>query len=65
MPTDKPRLNVTLSPAQMQALDQARGQQDKAEFIREAVAAACKKAGVAFPDDVPRRGTYKREQSKH
>jgi hypothetical protein len=63
MPSDKPSIRIPLTHAQIEALDKARGELGKAEFVRQAIAQACHRNGVRFPDDMPARGTYPRQKS--
>lgn len=64
MPTKrlKTRFEATCTPEQLQASKQAAeaSNLEHAEFIRRAIQAAIQETGLPYPDNLTRRGKYKR-----
>jgi hypothetical protein len=62
---DHRQINATVSRDQHNALETARviAGEEKAQFIRQSIAERCQRLGVEWPDDLMKRGTYKRKKS--
>jgi hypothetical protein len=62
MPSTHPQINARLTAAQLAAVSEAARRADcqLADLIRWGLALACAEHGIDFPDDLPRRGKYRR-----
>lgn len=63
MPSKHPQITVHITVEEREALKQAveKSGMTASEFRRHALKVAVESYGIEFPDNMPKRGTYKRE----
>jgi hypothetical protein len=62
MPSNHPQINARLTAAELAAVKEAAERADcqLADLVRWGLALACAEHGIDWPDDLPRRGEYRR-----
>jgi hypothetical protein len=66
MSSKNPFVKVHLTPQQKEALEEAARTTGTglSEFVRDAIAKSVRDTGIPFPEDLLKRGTYKRKSKQ-